>query len=103
MTIKRFTIYRLYSKNENIKDFYIGSTSNFNRRKFQHKKSCYNRRDKKYWLKLYRFIRENGGFDNWDFIILAEPIIETLQEGRNIEYEFISSLKPTLNIQKNLI
>lgn len=101
--IKRFTIYKLYSKDENIRDFYIGSTNNYNRRKFQHRKSCYNRRHKKYWTKLYLFIRENGGFDNWEFDILEEPMVNTLQEGREIEYYFISQLKPTLNIQKNLI
>jgi hypothetical protein len=29
--------------------------------------------------------------------------IETIQEGRMIEYEYISKLKPKLNIQKKLI
>ena len=98
-----YIFYEIKCNDSNITDFYIGSTNNYNRRKFQHRKSCYNRRHKKYWTKVYLFIRENGGFDNWIFTIIEEPFIETIQEGRLIEYEYISKLKPKLNIQKKII
>ena len=63
-------IYRIFCKNENVSDLYIGHTTNFSQRKSCHKNSCENPNNSLYNIKLYKTIRENGGFDN--FII--EPI-----------------------------
>ena len=46
----------------NDKLIYIGSTTNFKQRKSAHKTCCNNEKGRKYNLKLYRMIRENGGF-----------------------------------------
>tara|TARA_R110002096_G_scaffold158226_2_gene323526 strand:+ start:933 stop:1559 length:627 start_codon:yes stop_codon:yes gene_type:complete len=63
-------IYRIYCKDTNIKFSYIGSTTNIVKRKICHKSSCNNIKSKKYNLKVYKIIRENGGYDNWNFEIL---------------------------------
>ena len=59
-------IYKLVHKddleNENI---YVGSTTDFRRRKWSHKSSCTNVDDVCYNLKVYQNIRENEGWDNW--------------------------------------
>ena len=60
------TIYKIVSKKDRNK-IYIGSTWNFTRRKRQHKSSCYNEKDRDYNSPLYKYIRVNGGLDNFEF------------------------------------
>jgi hypothetical protein len=38
------------------------------RRKWQHKNACNNETYKNYYFNVYKFIRDNGGWDNWDMI-----------------------------------
>ena len=63
--MNEITIYKIYCKDESIKDIYIGSTCDFKQRKKQHKYCCNNINGNKYKCYKYVFIRENGGFDNW--------------------------------------
>ena len=59
-------IYKLVCKDENIKDTYIGSCENMRIRYNQHKRNCYNNKQKKHYNQtVYKFIRNNGGFENW--------------------------------------
>ena len=59
-------IYKL-KHNEDYDDnnIYIGSTSNFKNRKYQHKNKCSNEKSKEYNYYVYQFIRANGNWDNW--------------------------------------
>lgn len=45
---------------------YVGSTSNMNSRKSCHKYRCNTEKDKNYNLDIYRYIRDHGGFDNFE-------------------------------------
>ena len=65
-------VYKISSKNENIPQCYIGSTTNFRGRKAEHKKATANDKDKNYNTKKYQYIRENGGWDNWTMIELEK-------------------------------
>jgi hypothetical protein len=47
---------------------YVGSTSNMNSRKSGHRHSCNNENCKNYNLDIYRYIRDKGGFDNFEII-----------------------------------
>ena len=62
-------IYKLVHKEdfENC-NIYIGSTSNFIKRKYNHKYSCHKEDGKKYNIKIYQHIRENGGWCEWNMI-----------------------------------
>ena len=71
-------IYKIYCKDETITQNYIGSTTNFTKRKNQHKNICKNENSHEYNTQKYIFIRENGGWDN--FIIT--PIEEYPCENR---------------------
>jgi len=82
---------------------YIGSTNNFSQRKHKHKKNTTNKRGKLYWLKLYLFIRENGGINNFIFEILENGEIENKIEIRKIEQNFIDKYNPNLNSKKSFI
>ena len=44
---------------------YVGSTTDFTRRKSEHKTSCNNEKHKEYNDKKYQYIRENGGWNEW--------------------------------------
>jgi len=82
-------IYKISCKDENITDNYIGSTIDFNKRKIQHKYSCNNENDKCYNFKVYNFIRDNGGFDNWKIEIIEELETTDKYEMRDIERKYI--------------
>ena len=91
-------VYKLFCRNSSITEFYIGSTIDFKARKYDHKKRCNNSKYKQYNYKVYRYIRNNGGFDNWDFEILLQVEVENEKELRlNYEAKYQLDLKPELN------
>ena len=59
-------IYKIECKDKNIIDVYYGSTTNFVMRKKCHKYCCNNIASKSYNTILYKYIRESGGWDNWE-------------------------------------
>ena len=87
-------IYKIYC---NIDDghIYIGSTNKFTTRKSQHRKNVTNRTGKKYWCKLYQYIRLNGGWSNFTMEIIEDVDISTDIKVR--EQELICIHMPTLN------
>ena len=87
-------VYKLHSKDSDIKEFYIGSSKNFKKRKNVHKSDCNNENSKIYNIKLYKFIRANGGYNNFDYEILLETIEDNIKK---IEQKYIDELKPALN------
>lgn len=78
---------------------YIGSTKNFKKRIFQHKKASRNRTKKIYHSRLYRFIRDNGGWDKFEIKILESYPCDSLKDGHNIEFDYIDQMSPTLNLR----
>ena len=91
-------IYRISHKldydNDNV---YIGSTTDLNTRKLKHKYSCMNENNKDFHYKVYQYIRENGGFDNFQFIILRVCDNVDKKELFKLEQSFIDVYEPTLN------
>tara|TARA_R110001632_G_scaffold92849_6_gene198121 strand:- start:2610 stop:3086 length:477 start_codon:yes stop_codon:yes gene_type:complete len=77
-------------------DFYIGSTNNFQRRKYEHTART-NRNVKNECDKLYNFIRLNGGLNNFEFKIIKT--FENIDKEELVKEEdiLIRKLKPTLN------
>lgn len=61
-------IYKIVCNDLNITDLYVGHTTNFIKRKYAHKKVCNTETDKGYNFKIYKMIRDNGGWDNWTMI-----------------------------------
>jgi hypothetical protein len=66
------TYYKLKHASDETKKVYIGSTDNIERRIRSHK-SHYNVQKKQ--LKLYSYIKSNGGWDAWTFEILEQEEI----------------------------
>lgn len=82
---------------------YIGSTTKFKKRVFEHKSDCYNKKSKKYNIKLYTTIRKNGGIENFRFDIIKS--IET-DDKKNVlkqEQELMILYNSNLNTNKAFI
>tara|TARA_R110000823_G_scaffold12567_7_gene42098 strand:- start:80 stop:625 length:546 start_codon:yes stop_codon:yes gene_type:complete len=88
-------VYKLCCKDAT--EFYIGSTKDLYKRRINHKTICNNVKGKLYNKKLYKYIRDNGGFDEFDFEILELGEYEDKYCMRDRERYFIETLKPTLN------
>ena len=90
-------IYKLCCNDTNITDIYVGSTTNFIRRKCTHKSACNNENDKSYNYHVYNFIRNNGGWDNWSMILLREYSTTNKKQLERKERKYIEKLGATLN------
>jgi hypothetical protein len=63
------TIYKLVHKEDyDNANTYIGSTTDFIRRKNKHKSSCNCITSKEYNEKKYQYIRDNGGWGEWNML-----------------------------------
>ena len=90
-------IYKLVCNDINIKELYVGHTTNFIKRKANHKSSCNNENGKNYNLKVYSFVRENGGWENWSMIQIEEYNCNSLNEACARERYWMEQLNATLN------
>jgi tRNA A22 N-methylase len=74
---------------------YIGSTTNFTKRKYKHKSACKTKKSK-----LYVMIRGNGGWDCFNMIVIKEFPCENKQELLIEEDNMMREMKSTLNVQR---
>jgi len=93
-------IYKIYK--EDITEFYIGSTYDEKKRRNHHKSNCNNENSKEYNLKVYQFIRENGGYDNWNFEVLEIYPCDNEEQLVEREDYYYDLLKPLLNSKRPL-
>uniref|UniRef100_A0A6C0EAY4 C2H2-type domain-containing protein n=1 Tax=viral metagenome TaxID=1070528 RepID=A0A6C0EAY4_9ZZZZ len=90
-------IYKIMCKDTNIKDVYVGHTTNFVQRKHAHKQNCTNMKSINYSCKLYQAIRNNGGWNNWNMEIVGFFNCKDHYEARIKEQEYFELLHATLN------
>jgi hypothetical protein len=97
MDYAKTVIYKLCCKNPLITDIYIGHTTNFIQRKKHHKNSYNNINNKEYNKYAYKFIRDNGGWDNWNMVQIEEFSCKNKREAEAKEHQWIVDLKASLN------
>ena len=90
-------IYKIVCNDFNVTDCYVGSTTNLIKRRQQHKKICNNPATKNNNWYVYKFIRENGGWANWDLVIIEDFPCNTKHELYTRERFHIENLHDTLN------
>jgi predicted GIY-YIG superfamily endonuclease len=62
-------IYKLvHNEDYDNANIYIGSTTDFIKRKNHHKNNCNSEKSKDYNVKKYQYIRDNGGWNEWNMI-----------------------------------
>ena len=83
------TFYKLRHATDSTKQCYVGSTKNMSTRKTAHKTECNNPNSGGYNYKVYKYIRANGGYDNWCFDVLVQKDVSKrdryIREGILIE------------------
>jgi hypothetical protein len=82
---------------------YIGSTKDLKQRKAHHKHSCNNESSNKYHYKLYKYIREHGGFDKCEIIPVEEYECETKRAAECREEYWRRHYAAALNMKKAYI
>ena len=102
-------IYKIVCNDLNVKDVYVGHTTNFTKRKTRHKYDCINHNSKKRNLKVYETIRDNGGWENWSMIEIEKYNCNDCNEACSRErywYELLNAnlnmICPTLNVEKRM-
>ena len=89
-------IYKIeHIKNDTL--IYVGHTTNFKQRKERHIQNCNNESNKKFNLKLYTMIRENGGFKMFKMIEVEKYLCNDRREAERRENEVMKELKVSMN------
>jgi hypothetical protein len=90
-------IYKFVCKDLDVKECYVGSTTDFRKRKSGHKTDCNNVKSKRYYLNVYQFIRDNNGWDNWDMVLIEKYPCDDRLELHQRERYWFEELNASLN------
>ena len=90
-------IYKLVCRDLQVKEIYVGSTTDFTSRKQSHKQRCLNPSNERHNLYVYQFMRAYGSWEVWDMILIEPFPCENENELHARERHFIELLGATLN------
>ena len=90
-------IYKLCCRDISVTGIYVGMTTNFEQRKRLHRGSCTTESCKSHYLLVYTFIREHGGWSNWDMVLVDTVNAASKLEAHKAEREYIESLGAVLH------
>jgi|AntAceMinimDraft_1070359.scaffolds.fasta_scaffold71380_2 hypothetical protein len=100
MNYSKCSIYKIeHIENESL--VYVGHTTNFDKRKGEHKSNCKNENGKAFNYKLYQMIRDNGGFDMFKMIEVEKYPCKDKREAERREDEIMKELKASMNTYKS--
>ena len=85
-------IYKIVCNDLNIKELYVGHTTDFRRRKNGHKSRCSSSD-----IKIYETIRKNGGWDDWSMIEIEKYPCNDSNEANARERHWFETLEAKLN------
>ena len=94
-------MYKLVPKDLNSDLHYVGHTTNFRCRKSQHKRTCNTITYTNYHLKVYKMIRENGGWEEWEMIEIEKFPCNNKREAEKRERELMEKFNANLNMRKS--
>jgi len=89
--------YKIHCKDTDVKDIYIGHTTNFVQRKKAHRRSCICPKCCNHNCKVYTIIRQFGGWDNWNMDIIAFHHCDDHSSARKLEQQYFEEYNATLN------
>jgi hypothetical protein len=90
-------IYKIVCNDLNITDCYVGHTTDFIRRKANHRSDCTNEKKGGYNSKVCKTMRENGGWDNCSMIEIEKYPCKDANEACAREREWFEILHSNLN------
>jgi len=97
MDYSKTIIYKIVCDDPNVKDCYVGHTTDMTKRKWAHKSVCNNEKNKGHNLKIYKIIRENGGWDNWTMLLVEKFACKDKHEACKREREIFEELDAKMN------
>lgn len=95
---QKSVIYKIVCRDVNIKSVYVGSTTNLQKRLGSHRSCCKNMNTRKYNLAVYRYIRDQGGFNNWMVVLVEAYPCNNRFEKESRERYWIETLNARLNM-----
>ena len=98
--INDYIFYKIVCLDNSVDLCYVGSTANWKARNHQHKISCNNENGKLYNSKIYKTIRENGGWDNFKMVQIETREQLTKREAEQIEEQYRVELKANMNSKR---
>ena len=90
-------IYKIECKDPNITKTYGGHSTNLIKRRARHKTTCNNPNNKGYNYYVYQFIRENGGWENWQIVWQYDYPCASKKEATLEETKYVKQEKCELN------
>jgi len=96
----RTQIYKWVCNDSNILCEYIGSTTNWDKRKATHKERCNNEKNDKYHYKLYEIMRAHNGFNNWRMILVEDYPCKSKREAEQREQYHMDLLIEKMNAKR---
>jgi hypothetical protein len=91
-------IYKIVHKEDpDNHEIYVGHTTDFTNRKRCHKRGCENPNNNKHHFKVYKYIRENGGWDKFIMLEIEKYPCNDGNEARARENYWYNELKSKLN------
>lgn len=98
---KEIIFYKFICNDPTISNTYVGHTTNFTNRKYDHKQRC--KTIEYQHILLYKTIIENGGWDNWSMFEIERKIVASKQDALKHEQYLISLQVEKLNMCKSFL
>ena len=98
--INDYTFYKIICISDDIDLCYVGSTADFNKRRNTHKSMCDNENSNNYNYKIYKTIREYGGWSNFKMIQIGKREQLTKRQAEQVEEEYRQELKANMNMRR---
>ena len=100
LNYEKTIMYKIVCDDLTIKDCYVGHTTNMTKRKYKHKTACNNEKNKAHNRKIYKIIRQNGGWDNWTMLLIETFPCKDKHEACKREREIFEELDAKMNMVK---
>jgi hypothetical protein len=89
--------YRLVCKDVTVKEVYVGHTTNEKNRRMNHKSACNNEKSRIYNLFVYKFLRDHGGWANWQLLVHETAAMKNKADASLRERYWCEHYNATLN------
>jgi len=99
MDYSKCVIYKIQHKDNNDL-LYVGHTTNFIKRKNQHKSGVNNEKGNAYNHKVYQMIRENGGWLDFNMVVVKVFPCENNHQAEAEEDRIMREMKATMNTNR---
>ena len=101
--INDYVFYKITCISDDIELCYVGSTANWKERQRNHKNNCNNENCKVYNSKIYKTIRDNGGWENFKMVQIGTRKQLNKREAEQVEEEHRQELKANMNTRRCFI